>query len=378
MHIQAPPPLILAPKTKRAITRILPFAVIWFVFSLIYAVLEKSLLGDLDYYPSSGVRYEFSGNIVAIPAGGLIMGLLTGILEISYFNKRFINQSFASKILFKSIFYLILFLVYLITLSYVNALVAHDAHSFFKLSAPVWTFLTNYSIMGILGYIASVVVITQFYAEFRENIGLATLNNFFLGTYHHPVEEERVFMFVDMKSSTTIAEQLGHVRYFEMLKEYFVDLSGAVIDHAGAIYQYAGDEMIVTWKLKDGLKNNNSIHCFFAMQRALESQAVKYNSKFGLLPRFKAGLHYGKVTAGEIGSLKKEIIFTGDVLNTSARIQGLCNQFGAELLVSEDLIRVLQLPASYAAKSVGTTLLKGRSKPMELFVLSADKRNQIN
>lgn len=200
--------------------------------------------------------------------------------------------------------------------------------------------------------------------------GLATFNNFFLGKYHHPVEEERIFMFVDMKSSTTIAENLGHVKYFEMLKEYFFDLSGAVIDHSGAIYQYAGDEMILTWKLKDGLKKNNSVNCFFAMKHMLVIQEDKYKNKFGLLPGFKAGLHYGMVTAGEIGSLKKEIIFTGDVLNTSARIQGLCNQFNADLLVSEDLIKVLHLPPSYATTPVGETLLKGRSKPMELFAIS--------
>ncbi|WP_457131454.1 adenylate/guanylate cyclase domain-containing protein [Mucilaginibacter sp. UYNi724] len=106
------------------------------------------------------------------------------------------------------------------------------------------------------------------------------------------------------------------------------------------------------------------------MRRALEIQEDKYNSKFGLLPGFKAGLHYGKVTAGEIGSLKKEIIFTGDVLNTAAKIQSLCNQLGADLLVSEHLIKILRLPAGYAITSVGDKLLKGRSKPMELFVIS--------
>jgi adenylate cyclase len=118
------------------------------------------------------------------------------------------------------------------------------------------------------------------------------------------------------------------------------------------------------------LKRNKSVECFFAMRRAFELQAEKYNSKFGLLPGFKAGLHYGTVTAGEIGSLKKEIIFTGDVLNTSARIQSLCNQFGADLLVSEDLVKVLDLPASYLMTSVGETLLKGRVKPMELYAIS--------
>ncbi len=177
-------------------------------------------------------------------------------------------------------------------------------------------------------------------------------------------------MFVDMKSSTTIAENLGHVRYFEMLKEYFSDLSSAVIDHAGAIYQYAGDEMIICWKLKDGLSNHNCMECFFDMRYRLEMQAQKYHVKFGVLPTFKAGLHYGTVTTGEIGSLKKEIIFTGDVLNTTARIQSLCNHFKAELLVSVDLVKTLNLPSTYTVKSVEESFLKGPIKPMELFSIS--------
>lgn len=129
--------------------------------------------------------------------------------------------------------------------------------------------------------------------------------------------------------------------------------------------------MIVSWKLKDGLKNNNCIECLFAMKRALENHAEKYERKFGILPAFKAGLHFGMVTAGEIGSLKKKIIFTGDVINTSARIQGLCNHFGTNLLVSEDLAKILQLPATYEIRLVRENLLKGRSKIMEIFSITA-------
>ncbi len=362
---------MLSPKTKRDVARVIPFGVLWFIFSLIYCVLEKGILGDLDHYPSTGNRYKFAANIFAIPAAGLMMGLITGILEIGYFSKWFIKKSFARKIVFKSLLYLIIVIIFLFFTLLMNAINMHSEHSFENMISPAWAFFTDYAAVGLMLYIASIIVITQFYAEFSQSIGPGTLNNFFLGKYHHPVEEERIFMFLDMKSSTTIAESLGHVRYFEMLREYFFDLSVAVIDYAGTIYQYAGDEMIVSWKLKDGLKNNNCIECFFAMKRALENQAEKYNYKFGILPAFKAGLHFGTVTAGEIGSLKKEIIFTGDVLNTSARIQGLCNHFDAELLVSQDLIKILQLPATYEIKSVGENLLKGRSQIMEIFSISS-------
>lgn len=361
---------MLSPKIRRNIGRAIPFGVLWFLFSLIYCMLEKGVLGDLSYYPSTGNQYQFAINIFAIPSAGLIMGLLTGILEIGYFSKWFIKKSFTRKIALKSLLYLAIVVVFLAITILINALYTHEEHSFENLLSPTLAFFTTSAMVGLLLYMASVIVITQFYAEFSMNIGPGTLHNFFLGKYHHPVEEERIFMFLDMKSSTTIAEHLGHVKYFEMLKEYFFDLSDAIIDYSGGIYQYAGDEMIVSWKVRDEVRNNNSIDCFFAMKTALLNQSEKYNKKFGLLPEFKAGLHVGMVTAGEIGSLKKEIIFTGDVLNTSARIQGLCNHFSVDLLVSEDLVKLLHLPAKYDVRSIGEKLLKGRSKTMEIFAIS--------
>ena len=57
------------------------------------------------------------------------------------------------------------------------------------------------------------------------------------------------------------------------------------------------------------------------LKNRLKSRTAWYNQKFGVNPDFKAGIHLGEVTTGEIGALKKEIIFTGDVLNTTARIQ---------------------------------------------------------
>ena len=363
---------MLSPKTIRNVKRVIPFGVLWFIFSLIYCVLEKGLLGQLDRYPTTGVAYNFYRNLIAIPLAGLVVGLFTGILEIGYFSKWFIKMSFGKKIILKSIIYLVIVVLFLICLTMLNASYTYGYTSFKTILTPAFAFFADYAVICIIQYVAAIIVITQFYAEFSQSIGVGTLSNFFLGKYHHPLEEERIFMFLDMKSSTTIAENLGHVKYFEMLREYFFDLSEAVIDYAGTIYQYAGDEMIICWKLKEGLRNNNSIDCFFAMKRALTSRSEKYNQQFGVLPGFKAGLHYGMVTAGEIGSLKKEIVFTGDVLNTSARIQGLCNQHDAELLVSEDMVKMLQLPAKYKIRSVGENMLKGRGKAMELFSITTD------
>ena len=178
-------------------------------------------------------------------------------------------------------------------------------------------------------------------------------------------------MFLDMKSSTTIAESLGHVKYFEMLKEYYADLSEPVTRFSGEIYQYVGDEMVISWKLKNGLKKNNCLLCFFEMKKALGGQSKKYHSRFGCLPEFKAGFHVGRVTTGEIGVIKKEIIFTGDVLNTTARIQGLCNKYKVDVLLSGELIKRLEGIEDLQLKAIGEAELRGRDERIELFTVQA-------
>ncbi|MES1215989.1 MAG: adenylate/guanylate cyclase domain-containing protein [Bacteroidota bacterium] len=355
---------------KRTISRIIPFGVIWLLFSIVYTQLEKGILGDLNYYPSSGNPYDFSWNIWVTPILAFITGIGIGTIEILYLSNLFIQKSFGKKILLKSLIYIVIILFFLVILSAIaNAILLKTDF----LNSLVWNnvrlFFFSYSFLSVGVYMAATIIVSQFYTEVSENLGQGVLNNFLAGRYHTPTEEERIFMFLDMRSSTTIAENLGHVRYFEMLREYYSDLSGPIIKHSGEIYQYVGDEVIVSWKLKNGLQNNNCIQCFFAMKAAIKKQTKKYNEKFGLLPEFKAGFHYGKVTTGEIGVIKKDIIFTGDVLNTTARIQGLCNSFKVDLLISEDLVKKLNLDPEFQIITLGENELRGRDEKIKLFTI---------
>ncbi|MEO5685121.1 MAG: adenylate/guanylate cyclase domain-containing protein [Chitinophagaceae bacterium] len=361
---------MLSQKTKRNILRIIPFGVIWFIFSLVYTLLEKGLLGDLNYYPSTGNPYNFSRIIFITPLSALLTGLLTGIMEILYFGKLFAHISFGKKILYKSIVYLLIIASFLVLLTIAANAIELQA-SFFnsQVLRNARAFSSSYAFLSIIIYMAAIIVVTQFYTELSVNLGQGVLANFFTGKYHRPTEEERIYMFLDMKSSTTIAEHLGHVRYFEMLREYYADLSDPIIDYSGEIYQYVGDEMVVSWKLTNGLQNNNCIRCFFALQDALNKQTAKYQQNFGLLPCFKASFHLGKVTTGEIGVIKKEIIFTGDVLNTTARIQGLCNTYQVDLLISGQLMEKLSLPASFKIQGLGENELRGRDEKIALFTI---------
>jgi adenylate cyclase len=361
---------MLTPKTKRNLYRIIPFGIIWFVFSIVYALIEKGLLGESSHYPSTGNEYDFSGNIFVVGITALCAGLMIGTIETLYLNKLFIKKSYFIKIIYKTGAYLIVMISFLIINTIISNSLRLKVSMFDKqVLDNLWMFLSNFAFWSIEIYIAVIIGISLFYAEVSDNLGQGVLANFFTGKYHSPVEEERIFMFLDMRSSTTIAERLGHVKYFEMLKEYYSDLSDPIIEYNGEIYQYVGDEVIVSWKLQNGLLNNNFIQCFYSMKAAIEKQGIKYEQKFGVVPTFKAGFHYGKVTTGEIGVIKKEIIFTGDVLNTTARIQGLCNDYEVDNLISDKLVAMMNTDSKYQVKVMGENKLRGRDEKVVLLTV---------
>ena len=367
----------MSPQTKRNISRILPFGFIWLIFGFIYTQLERGLLGDTKYYPATGNPYNFYSNFLFTPLTALVAGLLTGALEILYLNKTFSQKNFTKKIIYKTLIYLAIIIFFLVLLTVmVNSFELHAGIFDKQVWSNVLGFIRIYAFLSIGLYMGAIILVSQFYSEVSENIGLGVLNNFFTGKYHTPKQEERIFMFLDMSSSTTIAEEFGHVKYFEMLKSYYADLSDAIVTYSGEIYQYVGDEIVVSWNPKNGLKDNNCIQCFFAMKRTLKKRKNKYIHKFGLVPGFRAGFHIGNVTTGEIGIVKKEIIFTGDVLNTTSRIQGLCKKFNVDILISANLKQKLNPISNFDMKPLGESELRGREEKIELFTLTpiADKQ----
>ena len=216
--------------------------------------------------------------------------------------------------------------------------------------------MSTYSFWTSVIYTGVILDIAIFYSEIESYLGNNVIMNYH-GKYHTPNQEKRIFMFLDMKSSTTIAEAIGHERYFELLKSYYADMTNAILETSGEVYQYVGDEIVVTWKEKKGIRKNNCMHCFIKISNAINENKDYYMTQFGLVPEFKAGFHIGEVTAGEIGIIKKDIIYTGDVLNTTARIQAECNTYNSKTLISEDLFHKLTEADNYSFNKIDKLLL---------------------
>ncbi len=360
---------MLSPKTKRNLSRIIPFGLIWLLCGWVFLIVEFAAVDNSSDIPSTAIQMDFNIFIFASLAV-MGFGMLVGFFEVIYLDKVFAKKSFTKKILYKLLIYAFIFFIINLIAFPIAASLELDTNIFdSRVRDKYFNYLTSITHLSTSLQLSVSLGLSLFYAEISDNIGHGVLMNFFTGKYHQPLEEERIFMFSDMKSSTTIAEQLGHIKYFNLLKAYYADLSDAIIQYEGEIYQYAGDEIIVSWKYKAGKDNTNCIRCFFAMKEDLQKRADWYHKKFGLLPTFKAGIHFGKVTTGEIGVIKKEIFFTGDVLNATARIQGLCNSYDVDLLISADLINNLQLGSEFQVTSMGATELRGKKESIELYTI---------
>jgi adenylate cyclase len=215
----------------------------------------------------------------------------------------------------------------------------------------------------------------NFVFSINQLLGPGVLLSFVAGRYHRPRIEERVLLFIDLESSTRIAERLGEVRFLDFLNRFIADVTDAIIGERGEIHKYVGDELIVSWKLAAGLKEARCIRgCFGALDR-LEQHASEYEREFGARANFRAALHCGPVVLGELGVIKQEIALIGDSMNTAARLQQACRDTGHRVLASAALIeRIGTLPPDIVARALGALPLRGKASAIDVYALEAGRR----
>ena len=227
--------------------------------------------------------------------------------------------------------------------------------------------LTSMESLVGLAEALGVVALLLFIVELDRLLGPGVLKGLVLGRYHRPRKEARIFMFLDLRGSTGIAESMEPGRYIEFLQDTFSGMSEAILESNAEIYQYVGDEVVLTWRMREGAEEANCVRVFFRIGDQLGRRREQFQREYGVFPEFKAGVHSGEVVAAQIGDLKREISYSGDVLSSGARIQALCNELGHRLLVSRQVISRVHLGPEFEIESLGATGLRGRTEEMALF-----------
>jgi adenylate cyclase len=205
-----------------------------------------------------------------------------------------------------------------------------------------------------------------------ELLGPGVLFAFAAGRYHRPRVEQRALLFIDLRSSTAIAERLGEARFLEFLDAFIADVSLAIVENGGLIHKYVGDEIIATWRLGPDRNDAGIVRACFAAYDRLAARRHIYKRDFGAGADFRAALHGGPVVVGEIGSFKKEIALIGDAMNTTARILDACRDNGRFVLASAALLdRLSNVPATVELEPLPPIVLRGKSAPLDVVALNA-------
>jgi adenylate cyclase len=328
-------------------------------FKTLAFICLSTCLAGVIYQLIEEKRLDHHSVLVGFP-----LGLVFGLLELFGFPRaelRFRRWSFTKMFLFKTLLYTAV--IYTTTVALATLMGFLEGRKLSELLA----FLSSWEQLVVIVYTLTIYSLLVFFLQINQLLGEGVLWKFIRGKYHRPREEERIFMFLDMKSSTTIAEQLGHVRFYTLLDEVFHEISQPVLQTQAEIYQYVGDEVVLTWEVEQGLKNSNCLKTFFLFRESLLRNSEHYLKNFGVQPEFKAGLHYGKVVSAQIGDLKREIVYNGDVLNTAARIQSECNKYQRDCLVSGTLMNRLKQMNGFQWERIDTVTLRGKETEVELF-----------
>lgn len=210
-------------------------------------------------------------------------------------------------------------------------------------------------------------IVTQLALEINHNYSQGVFFNIMVGKYLHPREEARIIMFIDLKNSTPIAEKLGHTEYFKFIRDVIYCMSAGIAKYDGRVYQYVGDEIVAWWPTTA----ENARKCLNALLEArkiLNLNAEIFKQGYDIIPEYKVGIHTGKVTVGQVGITKKDLLISGNTINTASRIRSACTDLNQKFLVSKEFTELLNMKDRHS-ESMGLVDLKGKNEDLELFAL---------
>lgn len=299
---------------------------------------------------------------IVIGITGLIDGILFGTMDI-LFDRYFKGLKFGMRIMMKTVLNMLVG-IFISTILIPFMLRLISGASITVLTGNVYT--AQLIILGVyfllITHVVQFLKLTLSWMKTQDIIDIIA--------HPHGMEEDRIFLFLDMKSSTSLAEHLKTSEYSQLLQECFNDMAGTAKSTHAEIYQYVGDEAVLTWKES---KENyiNAVMFYFRFRDQLILRAPMYYHRFKVVPEFKAGIHYGTVIKAQVGLLHKEIAYHGDAINTASRIQSKCTELKRDLLVSESFRD--KVASLFDCNWEGKYPIRGKKAEMNLYsILKVD------
>jgi adenylate cyclase len=181
---------------------------------------------------------------------------------------------------------------------------------------------------------------------------------------------ELTILFSDIRSFTTISEQLSPEEVVSLLNTYLSSMTQTILDTQGVVDKFIGDAVMALWgaPIKQPDQATLAATTALKMQSALKELNKTWENEGHPTLTIGIGIHTGEVIVGNMGSEKRfDYTAIGDNVNLASRIESLTKQYGVMILISQTTKD--QLPSSFATRIADKVVVKGRSTPVNIYEL---------
>ena len=177
----------------------------------------------------------------------------------------------------------------------------------------------------------------------------------------------------DIRDFTTITEKMPPDELVDSLNRYFEAMVDVIDENGGITDKYIGDAIMALFGAPEKRDDDvlRSVYAGLDMLDALEKFNKDQLNRKSQPFRVGIGIHYGVVTAGNIGSDKKmDYTVIGETVNLASRLEGLTKYYGTPIIVSETVKRRVEEKTDI--RLLDKVMVKGSSLPMPIYSVSKE------
>ncbi len=175
-------------------------------------------------------------------------------------------------------------------------------------------------------------------------------------------------LFSDVRSFTTITEELGAQGTVKLLNEYFTIMVDCITDEGGMLDKFIGDAMMCIFgtPVPHDDDPDRAVRAAIRMMTDLKVFNDKRSTEGKMPIDHGMGINTDSIVSGNIGSPKRmDYTVIGDGVNLAARIESACKQYGAHILISEFTFKAVK--ATYRTRQVDYVIVKGKTEPVGVY-----------
>ncbi|MEM7017325.1 MAG: adenylate/guanylate cyclase domain-containing protein [Pseudomonadota bacterium] len=204
--------------------------------------------------------------------------------------------------------------------------------------------------------------------EFLTRLGKAELEEVHLGDTS---TETMAVLFADIRSFTTMSEQMSAQDNLGFLNEYLQNIAPCIHEHHGFIDKYIGDAIMALFPGCDGSDKSiadDAVRAGLAMQSAL-SEFNQQRLKSGQpVIQIGTGIHLGNLILGTIGfEGRMESTVIGDTVNLASRVESLTKYYGIQLAITEEVANTLSQPENCLIREIDKVRVPGKTEATTIY-----------